>query len=245
MSEATPQAIATELPMADIPPSIVQAICQIKTSLEAVRKSQKNSHGGYMFASADDIYAALTKKMGEVGLVCLGLEDNCEIVRVEKEGKTSQWARLTFSFVFATDKATWSNPRARRTLFIQVTGPQTFQAAQSYAEKAYLRSTFKIPTGDMDLDSMPQADTMEDQTALNGNGAKRKSSYAAKKDGKTPDTFNEIMMKINNAISPDYLQQIRTLYADEWSELPARWADHLDGEYETKMSGFGVLNPAE
>lgn len=225
-----------------IPPSIVQAICQIKTSLEAVRKSQKNTHGGYMFASADDIYAALTKKMGEVGLICLGLEDNCEIVRVEKEGKTSQWARLTFSFVFATKEATWCDARARRTLFIQVTGPQTFQAAQSYAEKAYLRSTFKMPTGDMDLDSMPQADTVEEQTALSM-PAKRKSSSGAKKDG-TDQTFNEIMAKIQDAKSPEWLQQVRTLYSDEWSVMPAKWHDLLEAEFETKMDTFG-LQPAE
>lgn len=236
-------ATVTELPAPaptpqPIPPSIVLAICQIKQSLEAVKKTSKNQHGGYMFASADDIYAALTKKMGEVGLICLGLEDACEIVRVERDGKTSQWARLTFSFVFATKDATWSDPKARRTLFIQVTGPQTFQAAQSYAEKAYLRSTFKIPTGDMDLDSMPQAETMEDQAALAGNGTKRKSSYAAKKDGKTPEVFNEIKAKISDATSAGFLQQVRNLYADEWATLPTQWSEFLDAEYETRMSSF-------
>jgi hypothetical protein len=39
---------------------------------------------------------------------------------------------------------------------LQITGPQSFQAAQSYNEKAFLRSLFKIPTGDMDLDALPE-----------------------------------------------------------------------------------------
>ena len=52
-----------------IPKSIVRAVCEIKKTLEAVAKTQRNSHGGYMFSSTDDIYAALTRKMGEVGLL--------------------------------------------------------------------------------------------------------------------------------------------------------------------------------
>lgn len=225
-----------------VPASIVRAICQIQTTLGAVSKSNYNQHGAYKFASADDIYAALTRKMGEVGLCIISLEDNCEIKRVEKDGKTQQWAQMEFSFVLATEEATWTDKRAKRTLYIQVTGAQTFQAAQSYAEKAYLRSLFKIPTGDLDLDSMPQADTEEDQVALSANGKKRKSSYAAKKDGETPELFKEIQQKISDAHSADILQQIRVLYAGEWETLPTRWADFLDGEYETKMIGFGGMN---
>ena len=137
-----------------VPGSIVKAVCAVQTTMEAVRKSQRNQHGGYNFASTDDIYAALTRRMGEVGLALISLEDDCEIVRVEKEGKTSQWARLVYSFVLATEDATWSHRNLRRSLYIQVTGPQTFQAAQSYAEKSVMRSLFKIPTGDMDLDSL-------------------------------------------------------------------------------------------
>ena len=74
--------------VAAIPSSIVRAICAVKTTLEAVRKSQRNQHGGYLFASADDIYAALTRKMGEVGLVIMALEDGePQIQRVEGKDK--------------------------------------------------------------------------------------------------------------------------------------------------------------
>jgi len=219
-----------------IPSSIVQAICQVQATLGAVSKSNKNQHGGYQFASTDDIYAALTRKMGEVGLAIISLEDLCEVKRVEKDGKVSQWAQLEFSFVLATADATWTDKRARRTLYIQITGPQTFQAAQSYAEKAFLRSLFKIPTGDMDLDSMPQGETEEDQVALAGPKPKRKSSYAAKKDG-GPDLFNEIRAKILQSPTREYLQQIRTLYAEEWDQMPTRWHELLEHEYEDKLAG--------
>ncbi len=138
--------------------SIVKAICAVMSTLEAVKKSQNNKHGGYAFASTDDIYAAVTKKMGEVGLVCLALEDGKpEIERFpDKDGHPKPWLKVAYCFVLATEEATWIHPDSRRSLFIQITGPQTFQAAQSYCEKSFLRSLFKIPTGDMDLDSLPE-----------------------------------------------------------------------------------------
>lgn len=234
-ANSLPVALTPRSPAQIIHGSIVKAICRIMTTVESVKKSTKNVHGGYMFASTDDIYAALTHKMGEVGLVLVTREDSCEIVRVEKEGKTSQWARISFSFVLATEDGTWCDDSAKRTLYIQVTGAQTFQAAQSYAEKAFLRSLFKLPTGDMDLDSMPQGDTEEDMAALNAPRRPRSSS-SAKKDG-TDKLFNEIRTKVIAATgNSDMLRQIRTLYADEWASMPARWVEILDNEYEDAVS---------
>lgn len=237
MTETQSETVATRATVAaPIHPSIVQAICKIMTTVAAVKKSQRNQHGGYNYASTDDIYAAITHKMGEVGLVLITREDACEIVRVEKDGKTAQWARITFSFVLATADGTWSDPGARRTLYIQVTGAQTFQAAQSYAEKSFLRSLLKIPTGDMDLDGMPQADDEETQLALAGNGAKRKSSSSAKKDG-TDKLFNELRSAIQSATGQRArLIEIRQAFAAQWSALPERWSSLLDDEYEDAIN---------
>ncbi len=225
-----------------IPSSIVQALCQIMVTVDAVKKSQRNQHGGYNFASTDDIYAAVTRKMGEVGLILLSLEDRCEIKRIEKDGKTAQWAHMEFSFVLATTADTWTDQRAKRTLYIQVTGPQTFQAAQSYVEKAYLRSLLKLPTGDMDLDSMPQADNEEDQNDLLA-PRKRKSSAAAKRDG-TDVAFNELRGAISGADSPADLALIKRNNWSMWDTLPPAWRKIVDAEFEDKMAEFGEVAEA-
>ncbi len=142
--------------------------------------------------------------------------------------------------MLATSEATWTDKRSRRTLYIQVTGPQTFQAAQSYAEKAYLRSLFKIPTGDMDLDSLAQSDTEEGQSALNGK-AKRKSSYGAKKDGATTELFNEIRREIAASINADHLKHLRAeVYAEDWATMPVKWVELLDHEYEDRLDTFNA-----
>jgi hypothetical protein len=242
MTETVPHTQG-ENAMQPIPPSIVKAIVTVQASIGAVHKDGKNTHGGYQFASTDAIYAALTLKLAAAGLTILCLEETPpEIVRFEKNDdgkvKTSQWGKFSFTFVLATEEATWQDPRSRRSLYIQITGPQTFMAAQSFAEKTYLRSLFKLPTGDMDLDAMPQGDTEEDQVSLStGNGSKRKSSAEGKRDGSVK-RFNEIRAAINSAANIDIVKQIRTLFAEEWATLPRAWADTLDEEYEMKMSGF-------
>ncbi|MFZ4072496.1 MAG: ERF family protein, partial [Caulobacterales bacterium] len=149
-----------------MPKVIVKAISAVQSTVEAVAKTQFNKMGGYKFASADDIYAAVTRRMGQVGLVIMPLElEPPQIERIEREGKTAQWARFRFGFLLAVDDETWFDERSSRTLFIQLLGPQTFNAAESYAQKQFLRGLLKLPTGDLDLDSMPQAETLEDQAA--------------------------------------------------------------------------------
>lgn len=230
-----------------IPGSIVKAICQIMVTVDAVKKSNRNQHGNYNFASTDDIYAAVTRKMGEVGLVVMALEDVCEIKRFETEvkgeKKTAQWAHMVFSFVLATETDTWSDPRAKRTLYLQVTGAQTFQAAQSYAEKSYLRSLYKLPSGDMDLDSMPQADNEDDQINLNS-PRKPKSSSRAKKDGDDV-AFNELRGAISGSEGPADLARIKRDHFSFWNALPKEWHNIVEEEYKYKLAEFDQLDAAE
>lgn len=221
-----------------MPAAIVKAICRVQATIDAVEKSQYNKQGGYKFASTDDIYAAVARKFGEAGLMIYPLElSQPEIKRVEKTNKegdlvVSQWGQFHFGYVLATEDASWFHPASSRTIFIQILGPQSFNAAESYCQKQFLRGLLKLPTGDMDLDSLGQGETEEDQLALNGK-AKRKSSYSAKKDGATVDTFNEIRGHIKAAYGDaKRLQEVRTLYADEWQTMPAKWVQILDEEYE-------------
>jgi hypothetical protein len=82
---------------------------------------------------------------------------------------------------------------------------------------------------------MPQAETEEGQAAVNGNGGKRKSSAAAKKEG-FDKTFNEIKEKIEKAPDADYLERIPDLYADEIGQMPRAWGEIIQHTYEDRMS---------
>ena len=142
--------------LVQIPASIAKAIFAIMQTVDAVKKNQKNLHGGYFFASTDDIYAAVARKMGEVGLDILSLEDEIEVVTsVKADGKDSRWLRVTYRFILFTETDSWTHLKLRRTVMTPVAGPQSFQGAQSFADKSFIRHLFKIPTGDVDLDALP------------------------------------------------------------------------------------------
>ena len=65
-----------------IPASIVMAICTVQAGMDAVKRDQRNQHGGYQFASTDAIYAELTRRLAGAGLVIMCLED--EPPRIER-----------------------------------------------------------------------------------------------------------------------------------------------------------------
>lgn len=229
--------------MMPIPSSIVQAICQVQASIEAVAKTQYNKQGNYKFASADDIYAAVARKFAESGLVIYPIEmKQPEIRRVEKTDKTtgqvtvSQWGQFQFGYVLATTAETWFDPRSSRTIFLQILGPQSFNAAESYCQKQYLRALLKLPTGDMDLDSMPQAESEEEQAEL-AKPRKAKSSAAAKRDG-TEQVFNDLMGAVSGADGPADLADIKRRNFTIWESMPSRWKELLDDEFSQKMKDF-------
>lgn len=134
-----------------IPGDIVKAIVSIKSNISKIAHDAENKHGGYRYASGDAIYDALRKLMAEHGLVVLVMETDCEKAG---DGKT---IKATFQFILATEKSTWTHSNNTRTQYQPWMGAQTFQAAQSYAEKAFLKSLFKLSTGEPDTETVMQA----------------------------------------------------------------------------------------
>jgi hypothetical protein len=235
-------------PMAPIPGSIVKAVCSVQATMAAVAKGEFNKHGGYKFTSTDDIYASTTLKLGEVGLMIypLELEPTQEIQSTvpvyDKEGNRTgekQITKLRFriGYMLATEQDSWFDPRSSRTLVVLHTGPQTFGAAESYCQKAYLRALFKIPTGEKDLDAMPQGDTLQDQ--LGPERVKRKSSAAGKRDGDDA-TFKALMVRLEKPSGAIECAEAWNSHSTWLSTAPSRWYTMLLEAYVMSMKGFGV-----
>jgi hypothetical protein len=138
-------------PVQPIPADIVAAILSVKVRITKIAHDAENKHGGYTYASGDAIYDALRKLMAEHGLIVLAMETGCEKAG---DGKT---IKATFQFILATEKSTWTHSHNTRTQYQPWMGAQTFQAAQSYAEKAFLKSLFKLSTGEPDTETVMQA----------------------------------------------------------------------------------------
>jgi len=101
---------------------------------------------------------------------------------------------------------------------MQILGPQSYMAAQSYCEKAFLRSLFKIPTGDLDLDQLPSDGATEGE---------KKSSAAAKREGLW-DQFNaELDMALEIEDGHQAMSAIVAVEQRYNSKMPKKWKEPM------------------
>jgi hypothetical protein len=142
----------------DMPIEIQECVSEVQKHIEVVAKAGDNKFANYKYASADAIYGQITNKLGAVGLVIAPyLLAQVELRRVEVTDKNGnlvikQWCFCRFGFALMAKGKTYSPPQFEEPVFAEYLGPQTLQAAKSYAQKSFLRGLFKIPTGEVDLD---------------------------------------------------------------------------------------------
>lgn len=188
-----------------MPLDIVQSVVAIKAKIQKLEHDAENKHGGYKYTSGDAMYEALRKLMADVGLVIVAMETECDKAG---DGKT---IRATFQFILATEKATWTHTNLKRTQYQPWMGAQTFQAAQSYAEKAFLKNLFKLSTGEPETESVLQA-TQE---------APKKKATKKKLDA---DTSGILATNIINTLA-DLKQPLSPEDKEAWTE---KWAPDID-----------------
>lgn len=136
-----------------IPAEIVKALCLVTLHVSKVRFDSRNEHDGYDYASVDAIYEGVRKQMAEAGLGVLLLETGFNKFPGAKPGSMN--AQITFQYVLVhASGASWADRHAKRTVIVRWSGPQSSQAAQSYVEKAIIKSLFKLPTGEPDVESI-------------------------------------------------------------------------------------------
>lgn len=137
-----------------MPPKVATAVNAVMKSMKRLEKGETNKHGGYKFASVDDFYDAVRPLMADAGLIVGSDEEGFEIINTGTAERPSNWLKMSYLFELAhADGETWAH-RPRRTIMVNAAmGSQAFGSAQSYAEKQYLRSLFKMSTGDPDADS--------------------------------------------------------------------------------------------
>lgn len=145
-----------------MPKEIAGAIVLVMRAVGKLAKDAKNAHGGYKYTSVDAFLEATNPACAEAGLIIKPVQLSCEsdVLEVwDKDGKSRMKRIMRFRYRFRLiheSGAMWTDPDDERTVVIDYNGPQTFQAAESFAEKAYMRTLFQIPTGDPDADAQEQ-----------------------------------------------------------------------------------------
>lgn len=131
-----------------MPPEIASGVNKVCTKAKIVVKDHRNTHGGgYAYASVDSFYEDMGPMLAEEGLFIVMNE-----AAAVSDGK---WLMLTFHiYIFHTSGKAFGP--IVRTQGVLANGPQAYAAAQSYAEKYFLRQLFKIPTGEAEADADSQ-----------------------------------------------------------------------------------------
>lgn len=179
-----PQTFDIDLPIpvlteVQYPPAIAQATIIVMRSIGTIIKSERNEHGRYDYASVDDFLAMVRPACAEAGLlikpICVSSRGVILDV-VDKDGKDKKRRIIQFKFkmrLIHESGVTFTDNEDIREVWVDYTGPQCFQAAESYALKAYMRTLFQIPTGDKD-EVDQTAPHSPDLVAANARAAKKR-----------------------------------------------------------------------
>ena len=141
---------------AEMPPLLRDLSARIAAVMRAVRPlayDAYNTHAEYDYASADKFYDALRLPLAEAELAVRCDEVDCRLFTVpNRDGRAVLHARFVYELGFV------GYPGAeRRSIVMQLLGPQSFQAAETYARKYWLCGKFLVATGETDdVDAEPR-----------------------------------------------------------------------------------------
>ena len=139
-------------------PEIAKAICEVSKQVGTLGKDGDNKFASYKYVSVDKFFDHLGRLMAKEGLFVLTNEVLTSVERAEAvnpksgEVKIKAWLFAKYEIFLCHESGSMWGP-IKRDIRVEATGPQAYGAAASYAEKYFLRSLFKVPTGDKDIDA--------------------------------------------------------------------------------------------
>jgi hypothetical protein len=139
---------AMSAPVHRMPVEIIKAILAVTLKVKTLGKDGNNEFAGYRYTSVDKFYEALGPLMAEQGLIDT-VDEVSAVVQERGDVKKSVWLIAEYEFRLFHESGASYGP-LRRAIQVPATGPQSFASAQSFVEKYFLRTLFKVPTGDVD-----------------------------------------------------------------------------------------------
>ena len=140
-----------------MPPEIAKAIVVVMGQIKRLEKEGTNSFQRYQYTSVDQFFEAVGPLMAEAGIFTLAIESEMEVEKRETTDdqgrtKTAMWLLATYDIWLFHATGSSFGPISR-SIQVPASGAQSYASAMSFVEKYFLRSLFKIPTGDADADA--------------------------------------------------------------------------------------------
>lgn len=144
-------------PRPAMPPEIAAAIVNVMSKIRRLAKDGQNNFQRYQYTSVDQFFEAVGPLMAEAEIFTVVYEGEMDVAKreiVDDRGniKSSVWLSAKYDIYLFHANGKSYGPIAR-SIQVPASGAQSFASAMSYTEKYFLRSLFKIPTGDVDLDA--------------------------------------------------------------------------------------------
>jgi hypothetical protein len=144
-----------------MPPEIAVAILDVMGKVKTLEKEAQTTGGSrFKYTSVDQFFELLGPLMASAGIFTLLHEVNATIDQRTTSGdnggtRTSTWMTTDYEIWIYHKSGVAYGPVTRKIQVI-ASGPQSYGMGPSYVEKYFLRSLFKIPTGDEDADNHPK-----------------------------------------------------------------------------------------
>ncbi len=155
--DTEPQAaVVVASPDRAMPPDIASAVCSVMAKVKPLSKDATNTFQKYDYVSVDQFYGLIGPLMAEAGIFTMLYEKSMvvgERKTTDDRGNTkvSVWLSAIYD-VWIYHKSGAAFGPVERSITVPASGAQSYASAISFTEKYYLRSLFKIPTGDGDAD---------------------------------------------------------------------------------------------
>lgn len=170
----------------DISVEVAKAIDDTADECGKLVKDQRNKADGYNFVSIDQFYEVVAGAARKHGLNWNFTEDKPP---VEVGTDVMVTYRVHLWHIDEKGKKITNYPRFRRISVVHpFEGPQTFMSAESYAQKLFMRSLFKVATGEPDADSVSKMQRFRKPTTFSppANFSRRDQAQARGDQQKAP-----------------------------------------------------------
>lgn len=211
-------------------PSIAAAIVAVCRDVRQLGADDRNKHGGYNFVSVDKFYAAIGPVMAKHGLATFANVARSEIVEsVNDDGKTKSHLHMEWElYLLHEDGSVYG--AVRRDVTVIASGPQAYAAAESFVTKYFIRSTFKIPTGDKDDADLHEQEPLPQSGSRGPNQMSKAVKGVNKMDEAVLSFMAEVQGKLDSGISAgDFFRwsgetknslRLRRIREGEFNHLP-------------------------
>lgn len=155
-----------------MPAKIAASIIKVKKQVKQLGQDGNNSFAKFRYVSVDKFYDVIGRLMADAGLFVVTDETNITAETRETQTdngavKRSVWITATYELYLFHETGEQYGP-VHRTIMVPATGPQAFGSGMSYVEKYFLRSLFKVPTGEEDADAAEQTGVPSRSAPANG-----------------------------------------------------------------------------